>query len=170
MEKKYELTSLKSIISGTHVLRIRALRDFGAVKAGDLGGFVQSETNLSHDGNCWVHDNAMVFDQARVESEAHIFGQALIYENAVVFGGTAICDRARVYGRAAVYGRAVIRDDVSVFGEAKVCGTVIVLGSTVVRGAAKLLSGEFSSGVWTLDQLAVEQYNKEAVRKSRSLP
>lgn len=42
--------------------RIRALRDFSNVKAGDVGGFVTSEKNLSHKGDCWVSGNARVTD------------------------------------------------------------------------------------------------------------
>ena len=50
--KKYEFTG-KTANVGKHILhRIRALRDFGDVKAGDLGGFIESEGNLSHDGEC----------------------------------------------------------------------------------------------------------------------
>lgn len=56
--KKYELTN--KTIPGTNLRRIRALRDFGDVKAGDLGGFVESEKNLSHGGCCWVFGNARV--------------------------------------------------------------------------------------------------------------
>lgn len=33
---------------------IRALRDFGDVKAGDFGGWIESEDNLSQAGDCWV--------------------------------------------------------------------------------------------------------------------
>ncbi|MBB4077294.1 hypothetical protein GGR08_001625, partial [Bartonella fuyuanensis] len=31
----------------------QALKDFDDIKAGDLGGFIEKEVNLSHDGNCW---------------------------------------------------------------------------------------------------------------------
>ena len=43
MNRKYELTD-KFINLGCHTLHeIRALRDFRDVKAGDLGGFIESE-------------------------------------------------------------------------------------------------------------------------------
>ena len=47
---KYELTDNKK----NGLTQIRALRDFGAVKAGDLGGWIESEKNLSQGGDCWV--------------------------------------------------------------------------------------------------------------------
>lgn len=44
--------------------RIRALKDFetllGTVHAGDLGGYIASEDNLSQEGACWVFDDAIV--------------------------------------------------------------------------------------------------------------
>ena len=38
--------------------RIQACKNFGGVKKGDFGGLIASEKNLSHDGNCWVYNNA----------------------------------------------------------------------------------------------------------------
>ncbi|WP_412058013.1 hypothetical protein [Bartonella sp. DGB2] len=60
MEKKYELTQETREVNERTLYRIRALRDFGNVKAGDKGGFVENERNLSHRGDCWVNDNACV--------------------------------------------------------------------------------------------------------------
>ena len=71
MDKKYEINS-----DG----RVVALRDFGNVKAGDVGGVVESENNLSHDGDCWVSDDAWVYGNARVS------GNAEVYVNAQVSG------------------------------------------------------------------------------------
>lgn len=55
MEKKYILTDETIKVNGKTLYRIKALREFSNVKAGDLGGFVESESNLSHDGylNFW---------------------------------------------------------------------------------------------------------------------
>ena len=63
MEKKYEL--ITSDIAG--LFRVKALRDFGDVQAGDVGGYVEYECNLSHDGNAWVYGNARVLGGARVK-------------------------------------------------------------------------------------------------------
>ena len=54
MEKKYILTD-DVIDFNVHTLhRIKAVRDFDYVKSGDLGGFIESEKNLDHDGDAWV--------------------------------------------------------------------------------------------------------------------
>ena len=47
MSKKYELTDETMEWEGHTLHRIKALRDFNDVKAGDLGGWVESEDNLS---------------------------------------------------------------------------------------------------------------------------
>ncbi len=65
MEKKYELTESK-IYCGITLSRIKALRGFRNVKAGDLGGWVESELNLSHEGNCWIYNDAIVCNISRI--------------------------------------------------------------------------------------------------------
>ena len=55
--KKYEINSENRVV---------ALIDFGNIKTGDVGGFVESENNLSHDGLCWVYGNARVYGNAQV--------------------------------------------------------------------------------------------------------
>ncbi|WP_375654209.1 hypothetical protein [Bartonella sp. AP19HLJMH] len=78
MVKKYELTNETIEVGGKTLHRIRALRDFGNVKAGDLGGYIEKEDNLSHDGNCWVSGNAKVYGKAKVCGFAEIFGNTVI--------------------------------------------------------------------------------------------
>ena len=87
--KKFELTSeFITNIFGTKLFRIKALIEFGNVKAGELGGFVEKEENLNHEGNAWVYGNAEVYGNARV------------YGNASVYGNARVCGDARVYGNA----------------------------------------------------------------------
>lgn len=72
--KKYEFTEetlTHRREDGSEVIlhRIRALRDLdpptmdGSVHAGDLGGFLEKEENLSHDGACWVDEQARVLEE-----------------------------------------------------------------------------------------------------------
>lgn len=49
MEKKYILTEETKEVGGHILHKIQAVRDFGDVQKGDLGGWVESEENLSHD-------------------------------------------------------------------------------------------------------------------------
>ena len=96
--EKYELTEEKITIDENKTLyRIKALRDFGDVKAGDLGGFVESEKNLSHEGNCWIYDNAIVYASAKILDSAQVFGYACIYGSATISGTSEIYGYARIF-------------------------------------------------------------------------
>ena len=59
---KYILTDNTINVDGRVLHQIKSVRSFGDVKEGDLGGFVESEKNLSHDRNAWVFGNAWVRD------------------------------------------------------------------------------------------------------------
>ena len=52
-EKKYELTDETIDVDGHILHRIKAIRDFDNVKVGELGGYIEKESNLSHNGK-WV--------------------------------------------------------------------------------------------------------------------
>ena len=67
--QKYEITD---IVHGEYPFlhRVRALRDIGTnVKAGDLGGFVEHEGNLSFEpgDDAWVCDEAIAAGDSVVE-------------------------------------------------------------------------------------------------------
>lgn len=157
MEKKYELTD-ETIKVGCHVLhRIRAVRDFGDVKAGDLGGWIESEGNLSHSGDCWVYGGSCVFENARVYGDAevynnaHVSGNARVYGyaqvsgDAQVFGDAQVCGNAHVYGNALVCGNAHVYGDAGVGGDARIGGNSRVYGDAEVGGYARV-SGDAKIG------------------------
>ena len=107
---KYELTDETMKIDGHILHRIRALRDFGDVEEGDLGGFIESEDNLSHEGDCWVGDNAVVYDNAKVYENAQVYGDALVEWNAQVAGEAKVFGNASISGDAKVTGNAEISE------------------------------------------------------------
>lgn len=92
--KKYELTRETKNIDSNIVYRIRSLIDFETVNIsihkGDLGGFISSEENLSHNGNCWVFDNAAILDNSRLMDNAVVRGNAIISGNTTIIGNTYI--------------------------------------------------------------------------------
>ena len=63
--KKFELTREFITFLGRKLFRIKALVEFGDVKAGELGGYVEKEENINHEGNAWVYGNARVYGDAR---------------------------------------------------------------------------------------------------------
>ena len=78
MEKKYELTDEILEVGGRVLHRIKALRDFGNVKKGDIGGWIEGQENLSHDDDCWVYGNARVYGEAKVCGKAKVCGEAKV--------------------------------------------------------------------------------------------
>ena len=70
--KKYRLTEETTKVGNRPLYRIQALRDFGNVKEGELGGYIESEKNLSQDGDAWVYGDACVYGDARVYGNADI--------------------------------------------------------------------------------------------------
>ena len=82
--KKYEFTGETKAFNGTTLHRIRALKDFGYVEAGDLGGWIEKEENLSHDGRCWVYGTARVYGNAQVSGYARVFGNAWVAGDAEI--------------------------------------------------------------------------------------
>ena len=102
--KKYELTEETINVFGKTLHRIRATRDFSNVHAGDLGGFIENELNLSHDRDTWVYGNALVYGDARVGGKALVSGDARVGGDAWVGGNALVSGNALVYGNALVKG------------------------------------------------------------------
>ncbi|WP_017806445.1 hypothetical protein [Avibacterium paragallinarum] len=87
--KKYELTDEYIEIGLTtkiKLYRIKALVAIASigVSAGDLGGYVEKESNLDQSGNAWVYGNAVVY------------GNAEVYGNAKVYGDAVVCERSDI--------------------------------------------------------------------------
>ena len=102
MTQKYTLIDVTMEYAHRTLYRIKALRDFGNVKAGDIGGWVESYDNLSQEDNCWIFDNAIVRRRAKVYRHAKICQYAKVQGDAKVRG------RARVNGYATISGYAIV--------------------------------------------------------------
>ena len=155
--KKYEIDKSDSIIHGGKTLyRIKALKSFntadgGVVLKGKLGGFIESENNLSQNGNCWIFNEAKVFgcakilDNAVIRKNAEIFGNAVICDNALVDDDAFICANSRISGcakifnKAAVYSNAKIFDSATVYDKAKVFGNAQIFENAEIFEDSKIL-------------------------------
>ena len=75
--KKYEFTGetkeIRLLFRTATLHRIRATVAFGIVEVGDLGGWIEKEENLSHEGKAWVWGNAKVCGDAEVCGDAKVF-------------------------------------------------------------------------------------------------
>lgn len=96
--KKYELTGETKEIGGVTLHRIRALIDIPEhdVKAGDLGGWIEAERNLSQNGEAWVTGSACVTGKAWVTDSAWVTGEALVTGSARVIGNAWVSGNARI--------------------------------------------------------------------------
>lgn len=129
--KKYEFTEETKIFLERTLHRIRAVRDFRDVKAGDLGGFLEKEENLAHSGNAWVSGNAKVS------------------ENALVYGDARVCGNALAIGNAQIGENALVSDNAWVSDNAKVSDNAWVSGNAFVGGNAQVGSNAWiGDGAW----------------------
>ena len=73
--KKFELTRNAIAMHGKTLFQIRAVSDFGCVKCGELGGYVEIERNLSQEGSAWVFRDARVYGDATISKDARLFSE-----------------------------------------------------------------------------------------------
>lgn len=154
MNKKYELTEETKAVAGRILYKIKALVDIEeyGVKAGDFGGFVESENNLSHYGTCWIADDALVFGEAKVEYDAIVSGKAQVRGFAHIGGNARIADNAlvfcfaHIYDDACVYGHAKVADNAEVYGAAQVYGFAQVFGTAHVFDNSRVYEEAIVSG------------------------
>ena len=155
--KKYELTTEVKVEFGVTLHRIRALVDIErwGVKAGDLGGWIESEANLDQEheawvsdearvsGKAWVSDEAWVSAEARVSDEARVSGKAWVFDEAWVSDEARVSGKACVSGKARVSGKAWVSDEARVYKETHVL-TVGPIGSR--NDTTTFFRAKFSAG------------------------
>lgn len=152
--KKYEFTGEIINHRGRTLHRIRAKISFGNVTKGSIGGFVESEDNLSDDGCSWIFGNAMVYDcamiygdaivydDAKIHGKAEVFGHSQVYGiaevcgNAWIFENASVCCNACVYGNSWVFGNSLVNGNAKIYGDARVSGDSWIFGETRVYGDA----------------------------------
>lgn len=105
---KYKLTNETLQHNGRTLYRIEALKSFSIIRAGDKGGWVESEDNLSQKGHCWVADEAKVYGWARVYEDAFVSDTAEVCEAAIISDMAMVWGDARVRGRCQVYSGALV--------------------------------------------------------------
>jgi len=154
--RKYSLTNESKTVDGVVVYRIKLHQ------TGQLGGFIQSENNLSQSGNAVVYDdavvygnavvsgNAFVYNDAVVSGNARVYGYVVVYGNAVVSGDVAVYGSAKVHDSAQVFGNARVFDNAQVFGNAAVYDDAVVSGNAIVYGDAQVSGDTIVSGNTTI--------------------
>lgn len=139
--------------------RIQALKTFTkpggynpVVHVGELGGYVESEDNLSQQGSCWIFDKARVKDGGKVLDDAIVYDKCLVSKNSIVRG------RSVVGGHCFVTNQSVIIDS-------RLEGNVIVNGHSTIHSGAYLY-GEIGVDQSDIGNL-VNLIGRISVKKSR---
>lgn len=147
MAVKYEFTDEFVEYEFNKLFRIKAVRDFGDVKAGDLGGFICKDTDIDEEGNAWVYDDARVLS-SDILHDASVKGNALISHSCIIdnayVGDNARVLKSTVMHNAIVKGNAFITYHITrnnrVFPkptlESLISGRAVVYGNAKVNGAA----------------------------------
>ena len=123
--KKYKLSNITMKFEGRTLYRIMASKDFGDVRKGELGGWVQSENNLSQKGNCWIYNNAKCMDNARVFDNSLMFDRSEMHDNTIIYdysrmhGNSAMFDNSKMYGNSAMYGYSTMLDYATMCGNSE---------------------------------------------------
>lgn len=174
-DKKYIITDEKHpVYNSAH--RIKAVRNFGIIEEGELGGYIQDEKNLSHSNLAWVGDNAVILDNASVFDNAYVSGKSVISQNAKVYGDANVGGNSSMYGVSQVSGNSTVTSSrmegvAEVYGDAavhncelkdssKVYDDAIVRSATVcmnaeIFGDAKVEGGSHPSSVVICDNAKI---------------
>lgn len=147
MNRKYELLKEDTIKYGASTLyRIKALKDFGDVNSGDLGGYIESEHNLSQNGECWVYDTSKVLNTATIHNNAKIYG------NSIISGYSCVCENVKIFDNTNVFGYATIRGNAEISGYSRIFGNAEVysgakIHSSLISGNAVIMRSEIGPAV-----------------------
>ena len=131
--QKEKLGAVKNKNGFVTVYRIQAIKDFGDVKKGDLGGFVSDEYCISPYGNCWVYDDSIVVassiaDNVEVRKNSMVVSSFLtdnvIIEGSKIFNKSVVTDGTKIGGKMTIK-HSVISGNSRISGEKVIEGEVI---------------------------------------------
>ena len=170
--RKYELTNISMEFGIKTLYRIRALKDFSDVKVGDLGGWVQSEDNLSQKGECWIYDeakcmdNARMYDNSKMFDNTEMFDDSAMYEYSVMNGYSIIFGNSEMYGdsemhdHSRMYGDSILKDEEKLYGEliSKVDKFIDISNPKGEMVTGVLKDGEVLFNVGNLSEINKEEF------------
>lgn len=161
---KYELTNTSKVIHFIEdgsikyrvLRRIKALKSFSDVIAGELGGFVETEENLSQEGNCWVYDDAYVADKAAVRDNTRIKDNGSVEGKAIAMGNCIVRDNCTVTNSAILKGNATLAGNTVVSDTSVVDGYTVINGSISIEGDSRICSNTCLSGEITIQNSIIK--------------
>ena len=109
--KKYAMTDDTIEIDGHILHRIEASINGKYFRIGDKGGFIETEDNLSHYGDCWIFGDGKVYENSK------ILDNVLIHDNVIINGN------AMISGNIKIYGNSVVTNNVELSGNTEIYST-----------------------------------------------
>lgn len=144
-ERKYRILEDDTIVVDDVTLyRIEAIRSFSNVPRGTLGGYIQAEKNLSHEGNCWIYNDAMALGNSKVMKNGKMYNLSCIKDNARLLGNSKMHDKSMMKDFAVVKGEVYLYDNTKVINNAKVFGLLDCNNNTKICGNAIIVGEEGS--------------------------
>lgn len=143
--KKYKITNEKKEYNGVTLYRIRR------VYTDSPGGWIENESNLSREDNCFIFDNVMVFGNAKVTGNAIIRNNVKIHGNAIIKGNSKVKDNAEIYGNVLVEDNVTISDNAVIYDNAVIKDNAKVSGLAIVRGDAIIEKNSWVTGYATIE-------------------
>ena len=173
--QKYEITDMAHE-EYPFLHRIRALRDIcGEIRAGDIGGFVESESNLSAEpGDCaWILDDAIACDRAYISKGSVMSGHSRAEDNAYL-RGASMTGKALASGNAQIIhdphtmGTPILSGNCKVYGtvqgDIRITGSAVILPCEEVRNDTRdtfVLSGKSRSVIRGIGRETLKPLQKE---------
>lgn len=115
--------------------QIIALTDFNDVKTGTTGGWVDDDTVLAQDGNCWIYDqNAIAFAGTIISGNVRITGHSVLYDN-VKTSDNAWIDNAEISQGAHISDNVTIKDSL-------ICGQCRIYGHATVDQHSMVIAAQ----------------------------
>lgn len=155
--KKYKLLKRHSLLleNGITVYRIKALVAIPEhnVKRGDLGGYIQDESNLSHLQGAWVGASAIVYEDAVVAGCAFVSGSAKVRGRAVLSHQCIVRDEATVSGNAIIMDIAMVGEQATISDDTVVCGQAVIKGQAHLSGNAQVHDKSLVDGSARVDRI-----------------
>ena len=152
--KKYRLTNNTIVYEGRTLYQIEALItiypyddeednywDPPIVEEGSLGGYIESENNLSHIGKAWIKDNAKVLGNSKV------LDNAMVSENAIVRDNAMLIHNATASGNAIVCGDSSVENNSSIYGDAMILGASTICGDSDILDKSKICDSSIENSI-----------------------
>jgi len=140
---KYRLIKLESndpMYKKGLKFRIKALKSFGSVEKGDIGGYVTSEKNLSQDGNCWVFDKAEMHNKSRLFDDAKMYDESKMYNESKMLNFAEMYDNAEMHNESEMHNNSRMCKNAALFDNAKMYDCTEISENSELRSNVELHS------------------------------